>query len=310
MKAIPDTSKWLPRQDAIETLKDIFYKRCAHSESLIINKSKQEQELNIDNFDSGLGVEDLIREEISKLIPERYFVTKGVINDRNGLTAGDQDIIVFNKYWFPVLKAGTTEGSRKFHFPIEGTYAIGEVKQTLTFDSLDDAMKKLVISKRLERPKTGKNRIVENRELASQTKGFTNPLYTFIIATRLEESVTFDDIFKRFYDINKTLKREEIINCLCILQKGSIFWSYLDKKENEWKPAMFYEIDRDLAAPIVPVFVEADQERKISLYSLIINLYMHLNSTILASEDLAVAYGNYYDSIKMPSLDDFLIRPE
>src|SRR5258705_1252356 len=123
MKQIPDTSKWLPR-NAKETLKDIFYKRCLNAESLILEKLKQEKELNIDNFDSGQGIEDIIREEFAKILPQRYFVTKGVVNDRNGFTAGDQDMIIFNSFRFPYLKSGATPDSRRAHFPIEGVYSI------------------------------------------------------------------------------------------------------------------------------------------------------------------------------------------
>jgi hypothetical protein len=310
MKELPDTSKWQPRKDATETLRAIFYKRCQQIESLIIAKAKQEQELNIDNFDSGSGVEDIIRSEFSKLLPDRYYVTKGVINDRNGLTSGDQDIIIFNKIWFPTLKAGATEESRRFHFPIEGVYSIGEVKQTLTIDNLDDAMRKLVICKRLKRPKTGKNRIVENRELNGYEQGFTNPLYTFIITTNLDDNLSMEDISRRFHEINKTLKRDEIINSLCILKKGAIFWSYFDKKTIEWRPAMFYDFTRDLSEPILPILVQADEERKNSFYSFMINLNTHLNTTILGSEDLAIAYGDHYDAIQFPPLDEFLINPK
>lgn len=162
MASIPNTNEWQPRKDTQENLKEIFYKRCIHVESAIKDRVNKEQELNIDNFDSGSGVEDIIREEFSKILPSRYFITKGVVNDRNGFSAGDQDLIIFKKTWFPFLKSGATSESRRFHFPIEGVYAIGEIKQTLTISNLDLALQKLVIGKRLERPKTGRTRITEN----------------------------------------------------------------------------------------------------------------------------------------------------
>jgi hypothetical protein len=196
MKPIPDTSKWIPRKDASETLKDILYKRCLNVEALILTKLMHEQQMNLDNFDSGLGLEDILREEFGKLLPDRYFVTHGVINDRNGFTSGDHDLIIFNKQWFPYLKHGATDNSRRYHFPIEGIYAIGEIKQTLTIASLDEAMKKLVIPQRLARPKTGRNRIVENMEMDACEHGLQNPLYTFIIATSLQNKLTIDDVHR------------------------------------------------------------------------------------------------------------------
>lgn len=310
MKPIPNTDEWLPRKDTSETLKDIFYKRCIHAESIIKNKAKQEQEFNIDNFDSGLGIEDIIREEFSNILPDRYFVTKGVINDRNGFTAGDQDLIIFNKFWFPYLKSGATKESRRLHFPIEGVYAIGEIKQTLNFDNLDKAFEKLVISKRLERPKTGRTRIVENRELDDCKHGFTNPLYSFILAINLDESISVDEIFLRFFEINKNLRRTDIINCLCILQKATITWAYFDDYSEELKPYSFSNYIENAYEPILPILSEVNEKKKSSLYDLIIHLLAHLYNTILGGEDLALAYGNSYSGIKVPPKDKFLINPK
>jgi hypothetical protein len=310
MKKIPDTNTWQPRKDVSTALKDILYKRCLHIESLIIAKAKQEQELNINNFDSGISLEDIIRDGLSKLLPERYYITKGIVNDRLGFTSGDQDIIIFNKQWFPILKTGVSDASRKFHFPIEGIYAIGEIKQKLTIASLDEAMKKLVTSSRLHRPKTEESRIAENRELAGYGEGLSNPLYTFIIASNYDEHLSIDEIFNRFFEINKTLKRNEIINSLCILQKGTITWAYFDKSDSTFKPAMFCDPEKDLLYPILPILLEVDSTRKSSLFDLIVNMFSHLNSTILGSEDLAAAYGNDYNTIKTPPLDKYQINPK
>lgn len=310
MKVIPDTSKWFPRKDASETLKDIFYKRCLNAESLIKEKFKQEKELNIDNFDSGTGVEDIIREEFAKILPERYFVTKGVVNDRNGFTSGDQDLIVFNDFWFPYLKAGATQESRRAHFPIEGIYAIGEIKQTLTLKNLDKAMEKLVMSKRLERPRTGRTRIVENRELNGNEHGYTNPLFSFVIAINLEDSLEMNDAFLRFFEINKQLKRSEIINSLCVLQKGTIAWAYFNEQTQEMVPAKFNDIENGMYQPILPILLATDETRKSAFFDLIMLLLANIYDTILGGEDLAVAYGNGYKGIKVPQKDKFLINPK
>lgn len=310
MKKIPDTQKWLPKKDSSETLKDIFYKRCLHVESLILSKAKQEQELNLQNFDSGLGTEDIIREEFRKIFPERYGITKGILNDRNGYTSGDHDIIIFNKIWFPFLNSGASTESRKFHFPIEGAYAIGEVKQTLTVNSLDLAMQKLIIAKRLERAKTPRTRITENREFDDCPHGFTNPLYSFIIALSLDKKFTTDDLFLRFFEINKKLKRDEIVNALCVLSQATILWSYYDEDRKQFSPATFCDFDKDYNKPIIPILLATDKIRKNSLYDLIMNLSAHLNNSILGSEDIAIAYGNNYNHVKIPPINQFSINPK
>jgi hypothetical protein len=62
---LPDTSTWLPRTDNIETLTDAFFKRCQSTEERIMLRVKHESKMNIDNFDSGAGIEDIIRDELS-----------------------------------------------------------------------------------------------------------------------------------------------------------------------------------------------------------------------------------------------------
>src|SRR5205085_7715913 len=118
-----------------------------------------------------------------------YSISAGVINDRNGKTAGDFDVILFNELWFPKVKVGATFQSRRAHYPIDGVYAVCEVKQTLDFKTLDDAMKKLVTCHRLNRPQTYAKRLTENRESVSCIHGLTNPLYSFILATDLRGDI-------------------------------------------------------------------------------------------------------------------------
>jgi hypothetical protein len=108
--------------------------------------------MNIDNFDSGLGIEDVIRDEMRKILPARYAIEHGVLIDRNGKTGGDYDLLVFNESWFPRIKAGATESSRRSYYPIEEAYAVGEIKQTLNYSTLDAALQKLIVAHRLHRP--------------------------------------------------------------------------------------------------------------------------------------------------------------
>ena len=67
---------------------------CQAAQTRIINEAENERKFNIDNYDSGPGVEDIVRQEVSKLMPRRYCVDAGVVNDQKGQTAGDFDIVV------------------------------------------------------------------------------------------------------------------------------------------------------------------------------------------------------------------------
>jgi hypothetical protein len=302
-----DTSKWVPRKAEKNEIGEAFQTRCSGIEKLIIAKAELEQKMNLDNFDSGAGVEEIIRDELGNLLPKRYLVSKGVLSDRNGFTAGDVDVIIFNEQWFPYVKAGASGQSRRFFFPIEGVYAIGEIKQTLSLKTLEEAMQKLVVCHRLNRPKTNKGRIVENRTSSECIHGLTNPLYSFIIAVNLESNVSFEQIVDRFFDINKSLKRLEVIRSICVLQQGSVMWGFLDHDKNEVRSALF--MLEDIYEPIFPIMNMADK-RESSLYHLLSNLMTHLYHSILGAEDVALAYGKYDNNIMIPSSMQFSLAAD
>ncbi len=263
--------------------------------------------MNIDNFDSGIGVEDIVREELRRILPSRYAVEKGVLIDRHGRTGGDYDAIVFNDHWFPQVKAGATDTSRRSYYPIEGVYAVGEIKQTLDYSSVDSALKKLVIAHRLDRPRTFANRLVENRESGSCTHGLSNPLYSFIIGINLAKDVTFEELIERFYDVNKQLKRLEVVRALCVLDHGTVVWGYKDREQGGITQALF--MLEDLYEPLVPAYFSV-KDVESALFSLISNLKLHLFHSVLAPEDIAGLYGTLRRIVKAPKSDDVCLLPD
>ena len=122
---LPDPQQWQPRSTKTETLQSAFWSRCEAAEKLIKARAEDERHANIDNFDSGIGVEEIVREELRRILPSRYSVECGVIVDRAGRTGGDYDMIIFNDLWFPHVKAGATSSSRRAFYPIDGVYAVG-----------------------------------------------------------------------------------------------------------------------------------------------------------------------------------------
>lgn len=247
---LPDTTQWHPRESASGKLKSAFLQRCIGLETQIALRTQLEKGMNVDNFDSGPGVEDIIREGLSQILPTRYSVKAGVITDRSGKTGGDFDVVVFNEQWFQAVKAGATPQSRRVFLPIDGVYAVCEVKQTLDFHSFDQAMEKLVTCHRLRRPRTYANRTVENREGSSCIHGLSNPLYSAIIATDLKKGIELKSLIDRFFDINRTLKRLEVVRALCVLGRGAVTWGFRDE-HGEARPALF--MLEDLYLPIFPV---------------------------------------------------------
>ena len=259
---LPDTSQWQPRNDAADTFSEAFYKRCQYIEQAILRRSQHEREMAIDSFDSGAGLEDIIREELKNLCPNRYSVKACTIDDRLGRSAGDFEVAIVNDFWFPAIKSGATASSRKVHFPIEAIYAVLEIKQTINYKTLDKAMQKLVMCHRLYRPPTEKGRIVENRREGNCLHHPTNPLFSAIIATDIGPNVTMEDLVNRFFTINKTLKRNEVVRALCALGHGTVSWGFRENKTSI-KPASFMN---DLNLPIVPVFYEALSKDKCAFY--------------------------------------------
>jgi hypothetical protein len=306
---LPDTSTWKPRDTAASSLQDVFMKRCAEAESVIRVRARTERDLSINSFDPGLGIEEAVREEIGKILPSRYSVVVGTINDRFGKTGGDYDFVVFNELWFPRVKAGPHTSSRRAHFPIEGVYAVGEIKQSLGYRTLDSAMEKLIVCHRLHRPLTFARRLIENREATSCRHGLSNPLYSFILATGLEEGVGFEELIDRFFDLNKSVKRLEVVRALAVIGHGTVVWGYPDREWGQYRPALF--MLEDLYEPIVPIYLPVTEGRS-ALFSLLGNLLTHLFHSVLAPEDVPYFYADEGLSriIKAPKSPEVALQPD
>ena len=193
---IPDVSGWQPRSDKAPALGNGLLLTCKAIQSRIVSEAEIERKFNIDNYDSGPGLEDIIRRELSQLLPHRYSVDAGVVNDQDGRTAGDYDVLIQNLAWAPVVKLGATPDSRRFHYPVESIYSAFEVKQTLGFQELDQAMEKLVKLSRLNRPNNPYGHITENQHITFLDKeGYSlNPLQTVVLGARIPEGVSFRDL--------------------------------------------------------------------------------------------------------------------
>lgn len=304
-RPLPDTSIWRPKQAPSDTLAAAFLNQCIAIEQEIQLRADYERKMGINNFDSGLPLEEIVRAGLQRLLPHRYSVRHGVLVDGRGESAGDCDIVLFNELWFPAVKAGPMPHSRRTYLPIEGAYAVGEVKQTLSEATLDAAMEKLVIAHRLQRQPTPKERTVENRNSSSCRHGLSNPLYSFVFATGLEDGTTFQSLVERFYDINKQLKRLEVVRALCVLGHGCVIWGF--KQNSEIHPALF--MLEDLYLPVIPVYFDALRTGS-SLYVLVENLAFHLYHSVLAPEDLVPMYGPLKAEVRTPTSDEVRLPPD
>ena len=78
---LPDTSTWQPKAEtkATDTIQRSLVAACEAAQQRIIQEGRIERGFNINNFDSGPGLEDITREELRKLIPSRYEISPGVV---------------------------------------------------------------------------------------------------------------------------------------------------------------------------------------------------------------------------------------
>ena len=283
---LPDVDTWQPRAKNNDTLSRALEVTCQLAQNRITSRSTAEIRFNVDNFDSGSGVEDIVKEEVANLLPERYSVDSGVVDDRKGNTANDCDLVIRDRIWSPAIKLGATQSSRRYHFPIEGIYAAVEIKQTLGLQQLDEAMKKLVTLARLDRPDNSYGHITENQHLECLDKPgvILNPLHTTIFATHLKDDTTFHDMVNRFSCINASLTRKDMVNMLCILDAGTAWYSV--ESGNPYNA----DYMRDRQQPLILQVNGGEQEN--AFYRFYVELLGHLTRSVLYLVEIASEYGN------------------
>ncbi|MBS2101229.1 DUF6602 domain-containing protein [Carboxylicivirga linearis] len=285
MIQLPDISKWNPRQDKQEAISNTFLQTCQSIEARLIAESQIEKRFNIDNYDSGIGIEDLFKREIGLLLPSRYEITSGVISDKKGLTCGDCDIVILNKQWFPLIKYGATNESRRVHIPVESVYSVIEIKQSLTKESLEKAMEKIVTYKRLDRIRSEYGRIVENHNLAGLEKpdNSLNYRYDSILMVNSNEKDR-SDLIKHFFRINELLAPEDRVNSLGVL--GYAFACYTTPIEGVGHKEKLYPSNE--SGNYKPYILETETD---VFYRFWVNLWKHLSLTVLNGDKIFEGYA-------------------
>ncbi len=218
------------------------------------------------------------------LLPERYAVTPGVVIDENGADCGECDLVIVNRFWEPLLKYGATGESRRVHIPVEAVYTIIEIKQTLTEDSLDAAMEKLVMYKRLERDRSGYGKLIENHNLEWLDKPNASLNYRFDAVLAIDQAEGAEDLelTKRFFKINQELEPASRINALVVL--GSGYARYLDRSsDGRIRDHLYPESNMEYLNKFVPekVFPAWSSSSQDALYHFYEDLLHHLNLTVL-----------------------------
>lgn len=95
----------------------------------------------------GGGHETIWSNWLKKYLPQRYAVASGFIIDSKGNQSLQQDLIIFDRQYSPLL----LNKDEVLFVPAEAVYAVVEVKSNLTPAELRDGIKKIASSKELLR---------------------------------------------------------------------------------------------------------------------------------------------------------------
>lgn len=289
---LPNTSTWAPikpREDSRKVIQEGLRWTSRAAALRIKAAADAERLFNVHNFDSGAAVEDVVRQELRSLLPERYYVMAGVVCDAAGNSAGDCEVLIVNRFWAPLVKLPATSQSRRAYVPVEALYSVIEVKQTMTFDVLDQAIEKLVTVARLQRPDNRVGVITENTAAPGiieehQTDWTRSHLSKAVLAVYLGEA-SFRDLARRFFEINKTLNNNEKINYLCAIEGGLAF--YISQANDHEINSVNYVTDKK--SPKRPVILGGEKEDAFSV--LVADLFGHCTRSVSDIADIHRRYA-------------------
>lgn len=103
------------------------------------------QDLIPHSGEKGSLIEHQLRSHLTEILPEKIGVSHGFVIDSNGEVSKQMDIILYDKLNTPPIFS--SEGAQIF--PVEATYACGEIKTTLNSEALEDSFEKCLSYKRL-----------------------------------------------------------------------------------------------------------------------------------------------------------------
>ena len=97
--------------------------------------------------ETGRLIEQLIRSELKKVLPEKIAVAEGFVVDASGHASKQMDIILYDKLNTP--RIFSSDGAQMF--PVEATYAAGEIKTKIDGSTLRNTFEKCLSYKSLIR---------------------------------------------------------------------------------------------------------------------------------------------------------------
>lgn len=156
----------------------------------------------------GSSREDLLKDYLKKLLPEKYSISSGIIIDNNQKQSKQQDFIIHDAFNCPSFFK--TESNSIL--PIESVYATIEVKSTLDYSTLEQSVKNVESVRNLIK--------LPNRNIIRNQYDNVYPL-GFVFA--YTSTCSLEQIQKKLFELNKNINGRHQISIICILDKGLIF---------------------------------------------------------------------------------------
>lgn len=163
---------------------------------------------------SGEARENVLREFLTKYLPQRVGIEQGFVIDAQGEESKQIDIVIYDK---TVATVFNVNGVR--YFPCEIVLAVGEIKSDINSRrDLEDALNKIKSVKKLDRSNQGKNLIITGPGISLQGLKF-DPLTQYrdqilgFIFTRT--SMTKGTILEALQEYNSKVERRLWLNLFC-----------------------------------------------------------------------------------------------
>lgn len=156
----------------------------------------------------GSAREDLLKDYLKKLLPEKYSISSGIIIDNNQHQSKQQDFIIHDAFNCPSFFKTDSNSI----LPIESVYATVEIKSTLDYSTLEQSVKNVESVRKL-----GK---LPNRNVLRNLYDNVYPL-GFVFA--YSSNYSLEQIQKKLFELNKSVDGRHQISIICVLDKGLIF---------------------------------------------------------------------------------------
>lgn len=144
----------------------------------------------------GTLIEEMFRSYLAEVLPEKIGVSNGFVMDSDGSESQQMDIILYDKMNTPRFFTSTAANV----FPVEATFACGEVKTKLNAKALKDSFEKCLSYKNLRRKayfSGGRKIIVHTNKLFGEDKEHWESIF-FCISV---ESISFGRLMQKYIDI-------------------------------------------------------------------------------------------------------------